>query len=53
VFSFTHTDTVLHFGVRCDKSVSYDTDFEPPAEPSEKEPVSVFAAELRRSCVCA
>ena len=30
-----------HYGVRCDPSVAYDPDFEPPAEPSDREPVSV------------
>ena len=39
-----------HFGVRCDPSVAYDPDFEPPAEPSGREGAGAgVAAELRRA----
>ena len=40
-----------HFGVRCDPSVAYDPDFEPPAEPSEKEPVSVSRPNFVELCL--
>ncbi len=40
-----------HFGVRCDPSVAYDPSFEPPAEPSEKEPVSVSRPNFVELCL--
>src|SRR6202521_2380878 len=40
-----------HFGVRCDPSVAYDPDFEPPAEPSEKEPVAVSRPNFVELCL--
>ncbi len=40
-----------HFGVRCDPSVPYDPDFSPPAEPSEKEPVSVSRPNFVELCL--
>jgi valyl-tRNA synthetase len=40
-----------HFGVRCDPSVPYDPAFEPPAEPSEKEPVSVSRPNFVELCL--
>jgi valyl-tRNA synthetase len=40
-----------HFGVRCDPSVPYDPDFEPPAEPSEKEPVSISRPNFVELCL--
>jgi valyl-tRNA synthetase len=40
-----------HYGVRCDPSVPYDPDFEPPAEPSEKEPVSVSRPNFVELCL--
>ena len=40
-----------HFGVRCDPSVAYDPDFSPPAEPSEKEPVSVSRPNFVELCL--
>jgi valyl-tRNA synthetase len=40
-----------HFGVRCDPSVAYDPDFEPPAEPSEKEPVSISRPNFVELCL--
>jgi valyl-tRNA synthetase len=40
-----------HFGVRCDPSVAYDPDFEPPAEPSEKQPVAVSRPNFVELCL--
>ncbi len=40
-----------HFGVRCDPSVPYDPDFQPPEEPSEKEPVSVSRPNFVQLCL--
>jgi valyl-tRNA synthetase len=40
-----------HFGVRCDPSVAYDPDFQPPAEPSEKEPVAVSRPNFVELCL--
>jgi valyl-tRNA synthetase len=40
-----------HFGVRCDPSVAYDPDFAPPAEPSEKEPVSISRPNFVELCL--
>jgi valyl-tRNA synthetase len=40
-----------HFGVRCDPSVAYDPDFEPPAEPSEREPVSISRPNFVELCL--
>jgi valyl-tRNA synthetase len=40
-----------HFGVRCDPSVPYDPDFIPPAEPSEKEPVSISRPNFVELCL--
>jgi valyl-tRNA synthetase len=40
-----------HFGVRCDPSVSYDAEFEPPAEPSEREPVSISRPNFVELCL--
>jgi valyl-tRNA synthetase len=40
-----------HFGVRCDPSVSYVADFEPPAEPSEREPVSISRPNFVELCL--
>ena len=40
-----------HFGVRCDPSVPYDAAFEPPGEPSEKEPVSVSRPNFVELCL--
>jgi valyl-tRNA synthetase len=40
-----------HFGVRCDPSVAYDPDFEPPAEPSAKEPVAVSRPNFVELCL--
>ncbi len=40
-----------HFGVRCDPSVPYDADFEPPKEPSEKEPVAVSRPNFVELCL--
>ncbi len=40
-----------HFGVRCDPSVPYDAGFEPPAEPSEKEPVSISRPNFVELCL--
>jgi valyl-tRNA synthetase len=40
-----------HFGVRCDPSVAYDASFEPPAEPSEKEPVSISRPNFVELCL--
>jgi valyl-tRNA synthetase len=40
-----------HFGVRCDPSVPYDPSFQPPSEPSEKEPVSVSRPNFVELCL--
>jgi valyl-tRNA synthetase len=40
-----------HFGVRCDPSVAYDPDFEPPAEPTEREPVSISRPNFVELCL--
>jgi valyl-tRNA synthetase len=40
-----------HFGVRCDPSVAYDPAFEPPSEPSEKEPVSISRPNFVELCL--
>jgi valyl-tRNA synthetase len=40
-----------HFGVRCDPLVPYDPDFQPPAEPSEKEPVAVSRPNFVELCL--
>jgi valyl-tRNA synthetase len=40
-----------HFGVRCDPSVPYAADFEPPAEPSEREPVSISRPNFVELCL--
>ncbi|MFI4977619.1 MAG: valine--tRNA ligase [Solirubrobacterales bacterium] len=40
-----------HFGVRCDPSVAYDPDFQPPAEPSEKEPVAISRPNFVELCL--
>ncbi len=40
-----------HFGVRCDPSVAYDPDFQPPAAPSEKEPVSISRPNFVELCL--
>ena len=40
-----------HFGVRCDPSVAYEPDFQPPAEPSEKDPVAVSRPNFVELCL--
>ena len=40
-----------HFGVRCDPSGAYVPDFEPPAEPSEKEPLSISRPNFVELCL--
>jgi valyl-tRNA synthetase len=40
-----------HYGVRCDPSVGYDAVFKAPAEPSEKEPVSVSRPNFVELCL--
>jgi valyl-tRNA synthetase len=40
-----------HFGVRCDPSVAYDPAFQPPAEPSEKEPVAISRPNFVELCL--
>ena len=40
-----------HYGVRCDPSVAYDPAFEPPAEPSEREPVSISRPNFVELCL--
>jgi valyl-tRNA synthetase len=40
-----------HFGVRCDPSVPYDAEFEPPAEASEKEPLAVSRPNFVELCL--
>ncbi|HEX4465997.1 MAG TPA: valine--tRNA ligase, partial [Solirubrobacteraceae bacterium] len=40
-----------HYGVRCDPTVAYDAAFEPPAEPSAKEPVSISRPNFVELCL--
>jgi valyl-tRNA synthetase len=40
-----------HFGVRCDPAVPYDPGFQPPARPSEKEPVSISRPNFVELCL--
>ncbi|HEY2537609.1 MAG TPA: valine--tRNA ligase [Solirubrobacteraceae bacterium] len=40
-----------HYGVRCDPSVDYDPRFTPPAEPSEKEPLSISRPNFVELCL--
>jgi valyl-tRNA synthetase len=40
-----------HYGVRCDPSVAYDPHFTPPAEPSEKQPVSISRPNFVELCL--
>jgi valyl-tRNA synthetase len=40
-----------HYGVRCDPSVPYDPDFEPPADPTEKAPVSISRPNFVELCL--
>jgi valyl-tRNA synthetase len=40
-----------YYGVRCDPSVPYDPDFQPPAEPSEKEPVAISRPNFVELCL--
>jgi valyl-tRNA synthetase len=40
-----------HFGVRCDPSVPYNPEFEPPVDPSEKEPVAVSRPNFVELCL--
>jgi valyl-tRNA synthetase len=40
-----------HFGVRCVPSVPYDPAFEPPAEPSEKDPVAISRPNFVELCL--
>jgi valyl-tRNA synthetase len=40
-----------HFGVRCDPSVPYDPAFEPPAEPSEREPIAISRPNFVELCL--
>jgi valyl-tRNA synthetase len=40
-----------HYGVRCDPAVDYDPRFTPPAEPSEKEPVSISRPNFVALCL--
>ncbi len=40
-----------HYGVRCDPSVAYDPGFEPPAEPSEREPVAISRPNFVELCL--
>jgi valyl-tRNA synthetase len=40
-----------HYGVRCDPSVPYDPGFTPPAEPSEKDPVSISRPNFVELCL--
>src|SRR5207302_2377821 len=40
-----------YYGVRCDPSVSYDPDFVPPEEPSEKEPVAISRPNFVELCL--
>ena len=40
-----------HFGVRCEPAVPYDPSFEPPAEPSEREPVAISRPNFVELCL--
>ncbi len=40
-----------HFGVRCDPSVAYNPNFQPPTEPSEKQPVSISRPNFVELCL--
>ena len=40
-----------HYGVRCDPSVAFDPAFQPPAEPSERQPVSVSRPNFVELCL--
>ena len=40
-----------HYGVRCDPSVAFDPSFTPPAEPSEKEPLSISRPNFVQLCL--
>jgi valyl-tRNA synthetase len=40
-----------HYGVRCDPSVAYNPAFEPPVDPSEKEPVSISRPNFVELCL--
>jgi valyl-tRNA synthetase len=40
-----------HYGVRCDPSVPYDAAFQPPSEPSAKEPVAVSRPNFVELCL--
>ncbi|HXD55605.1 MAG TPA: valine--tRNA ligase [Solirubrobacteraceae bacterium] len=40
-----------HYGVRCDPSVPFDPSFEPPEQPSEKEPVSISRPNFVELCL--
>jgi valyl-tRNA synthetase len=40
-----------HFGVRCDPSVPYNADFQPPVDPSEKEPLSISRPNFVELCL--
>jgi len=40
-----------HYGVRCDPSVPYNPTFQPPVDPSEKEPVAVSRPNFVELCL--
>ena len=40
-----------HFGVRCDPTVAYDPGFEPPLEPSERDPVPISRPNFVELCL--
>ncbi len=40
-----------HFGVRCDPSVPYDAAFQPPVEPSAKDPVAISRPNFVELCL--
>ena len=40
-----------HYGVRCDPSVPYDESFTPPAEPSDREPLSISRPNFVELCL--
>jgi valyl-tRNA synthetase len=40
-----------HFGVRCDPSVPYEAGFQPPDEPSEKQPISISRPNFVELCL--
>ncbi len=40
-----------HYGVRCDPSIPYDAGFEPPAEPSDREPVAISRPNFVELCL--